>query len=279
MTDSTTDYEFDTPEPIELNAELGSGSLEITADQIGRTQVEVRGDDHGDVTVTHEGRQVRIRHRERRAVFGATATGALHIRVLVPAGSDLVTQCGSARVRATGSYGTGRLRAGSGAIGVEALAGDASVATGSGDVELGAVGGNLRSKTGSGNLIVGRCDGDASATSGSGSIRVDAFAQALAAKTGSGDLEVGRAGERLEFSAGSGDLRVHDLRAGQVRVKTGSGDLDLAIPVGTPVWSDIRSLSGTVHNELPSVGRPADGDPYVHLRVVTGSGDVRLRPA
>lgn len=273
------EYDFETPEPVELHAELGSGSLQITAGQVGVTKVAVDGDESGDVTVTQEGRQISIRSRSGRRLFGVGLSADLDVRVLVPTGSDLVVRCGSAGTSADGTYGTGSLRAGSGGIRVEAFAGDATVTTGSGDIELGAVGGSLRSKTGSGSLAVGRCDGEAVVTSGSGSLRFDTFGRLLAAKTGSGDLEVGRAGERLEFSAGSGDLRVRELRAGQVQAKTGSGDIDLAIPAGTPVWTDLRTVSGRVDNQLPSVGQPAEGDPFVHLRVVTASGDVRLRPA
>lgn len=273
------EYDFETPEPVELHAELGSGSLQITAGQVGVTKVAVDGDEGGDVTVTQEGRQISIRSRSGRRLLGVGLTAELDVRVLVPTGSDLVVRCGSAGTSADGTYGTGSLRAGSGGIRVEAFAGDATVTTGSGDIELGAVGGSLRSKTGSGSLAVGRCDGEAVVTSGSGSLRFDTFGRLLAAKTGSGDLEVGRAGERLEFSAGSGDLRVRELRAGQVQAKTGSGDIDLAIPAGTPVWTDLRTVSGRVDNQLPSVGQPAEGDPFVHLRVVTASGDVRLRPA
>lgn len=273
------EYDFETPEPVELHAELGSGSLQITAGQVGVTKVAVDGDEGGDVTVTQEGRQISIRSRSGRRLFGVGISAELDVRVLVPTGSDLVVRCGSAGTSADGTYGTGSLRAGSGGIRVEAFAGDATVTTGSGDIELGAVGGSLRSKTGSGSLAVGRCDGEAVVTSGSGSLRFDTFGRLLAAKTGSGDLEVGRAGERLEFSAGSGDLRVRELRAGQVQAKTGSGDIDLAIPAGTPVWTDLRTVSGRVDNQLPSVGQPAEGDPFVHLRVVTASGDVRLRPA
>lgn len=273
------EYDFETPEPVELHAELGSGSLQITAGQVGVTKVAVDGDEGGDVTVTQEGRQISIRSRSGRRLFGVGLSADVDVRVLVPTGSDLVVRCGSAGTSADGTYGTGSLRAGSGGIRVEAFAGDATVTTGSGDIELGAVGGSLRSKTGSGSLAVGRCDGEAVVTSGSGSLRFDTFGRLLAAKTGSGDLEVGRAGERLEFSAGSGDLRVRELRAGQVQAKTGSGDIDLAIPAGTPVWTDLRTVSGRVDNQLPSVGQPAEGDPFVHLRVVTASGDVRLRPA
>ena len=273
------EYDFETPEPVELHAELGSGSLQITAGQVGVTKVAVDGDEGGDVTVTQEGRQISIRSRSGRRLFGVGLSADVDVRVLVPTGSDLVVRCGSAGTSADGTYGTGSLRAGSGGIRVEAFAGDATVTTGSGDIELGAVGGSLRSKTGSGSLAVGRCDGEAVVTSGSGSLRFDTFGRLLAAKTGSGDLEVGRAGERLEFSAGSGDLRVRELRAGQVQAKTGSGDIDLAIPAGTPVWTDLRTVSGRVDNQLPSVGQPAEGDPFVQLRVVTASGDVRLQPS
>lgn len=275
-----TDYEFTTPEPIELFVEIGSGSIEVTAEQIGLTKVRVEGDEHDDVIVTQEGRQVSIRARQQRGRLDFLSSGRdVQITVLVPAGSDLATQCGSADLSARGSYGSGHLRAGSGEIQVEAFGGDVSVSTGSGDIELGAVAGALRSKSGSGDVAVGRLDGAGRLSTGSGDVRLEQVSQAADVKTGSGDVELGRLTGDLNRTSGSGSLRVRELRSGRVQVKTGSGDVDLAIPAGTPVWTDIRSVSGEVRNGLPGVGAPQEGQPHVELRVVTASGDVRLQPS
>jgi hypothetical protein len=52
----------------------------------------------------------------------------------------------------------------------------------------------------------------------------------------------------------------------------------VGVPTGTPVWTDITTVSGRIHNALEGVGEPAEGADHVELRATTVSGDVVLVP-
>jgi len=48
------------------------------------------------------------------------------------------------------------------------------------------------------------------------------------------------------------------------------------VPSGTPVWTDIDTISGDVSSRLDSLGQPAEGQDYVELRLRTVSGDITV---
>ncbi len=51
------------------------------------------------------------------------------------------------------------------------------------------------------------------------------------------------------------------------------------MPTGVPIWQDVQTTSGDVDARLEPAGQPADGDPFITVRVTTASGDVTLRNA
>lgn len=61
-----------------------------------------------------------------------------------------------------------------------------------------------------------------------------------------------------------------------VTAKNVSGDVRVGIGSGTPVWTDVSTVTASVANWLTSVGKPPDGQDYVELRASTVSGDVHL---
>jgi DUF4097 and DUF4098 domain-containing protein YvlB len=95
-------------------------------------------------------------------------------------------------------------------------------------------------------------------------------------KTGSGDLELKRSEADVTLSTASGDLVIGRAPRGKIAAKNVSGDVLVGIPAGTPVWTDVNTVTGSVASNLQSAGRPADGQDYVELRATTVSGDVRL---
>ena len=80
----------------------------------------------------------------------------------------------------------------------------------------------------------------------------------------------------MSLTTGSGDLTVRTVRRGRVTVKGASGDVALGIPAGTPVWTDISTVSGDIRSGLRSAGKPEDGGAHVEVRARTVSGDVVL---
>ncbi|MEV4999999.1 DUF4097 family beta strand repeat-containing protein [Nocardioides sp. LML1-1-1.1] len=269
---------FDTPAPIELYVENGAGRVLVVATGTTTTHVRVAGARADEATVT--------RDRDRVSVLAPKGRGglfrgdsSLDIEVEVPTGSRLVTKTGSADVEATGEVGETKVRSGSGHVRLEHVAGAAVVATGSGDVEVGAVTGALKVRSGSGTVVVGATSATTSISSGSGDVRIGRSAGAVVVKTGSGDLEVLESDHDIASTTGSGAVTVRTARRGRISAKGASGNILVGVPAGTPVWTDISTVSGRVSSTLPSAGEPEPGADHVEVRAVTVSGNVALVPA
>ncbi len=95
-------------------------------------------------------------------------------------------------------------------------------------------------------------------------------------KTGSGDLELKRSESDVSLTTASGDLTIGHAPRGKITARNVSGDVRIAIPAGTPVWTDVNTVTGSVASNLQSAGKPAEGQDFVELRASTVSGDVRL---
>ncbi|MDN7120985.1 DUF4097 family beta strand repeat protein [Nocardioides sp. ChNu-153] len=286
-------HTIEAPAPVDLYVELGAGSLTVTAADDPEVRVELTGSGAEETTV--EERDGRL------AVLAPRTSGFLghhrevHARIRVPTGSRLALRSGSAPVTVTGTFavvsaetGSGALRveqagsdallgAGSGDVTVGAAVGRLEIGVGSGDVRVGSAGGELLVKSGSGDVAVEHVAGDALVRTGSGDVRVAASERRLQVKTGSGRLHVERADGDVTFTSGSGDVRVDRLGTGALTARTASGAVRCAVPHGTPVWTDVTTVSGRIVSGLASLGAPAEGTPYVEVRASTVSGAVELR--
>ena len=215
----------------------------------------ITGDGADEVVVEQRGDEVHITAPPRLGgLFGGR--NGLDVHVSLPTGSRVHTKLGSADLTAHGELGAVSVKTGSGSVRLEAVDGDADIHTGTGDVTLGSVERDLRV--------------------GSGSIQLGTVAAEVLAKTGSGNLRVREASGDAALRTGSGGIFVEKASRGQLVAKTGSGDVRVGIPAGVPVWTDIQSGSGQVHNGLQGVGEPAEGQEYLELRAKTGSGSVYL---
>lgn len=267
---------FETPEPVDLYVEIGSGAVRLQATETHTTDIQIDGRTADDVTVTHDGRAIRIVGPKSRGIFGSDHR--LEVQVSLPSGSDVTTRTGSAGVETRGTFGAADLKTGSGGVEGDAFTGSVTINTGSGAVRLVEVADEVAIKTGSGAVDLSGVASCAIST-GSGSVRLGSVSGAAAVKTGSGSLTIEQAGTETIFKTGSGSTTVGEVRSGQVNVKGASGDVTIRVPEGTPVWADANAVSGTVRNEMPSVGAPQEGQPHVELHVTTVSGDITVRPA
>lgn len=270
------DHTFDTPDPIELYVEIGRGRIDVTATDTDTTTVTVTGEHAEDVLVEQRDGQV--------AVVAPRSTGFLAgggrrhlVAVTLPTASALALKTGSADTRAEGEYGATWANTGSGDLSVELVTGPLEVQAGSGDIRLVELRGEGRIKSGSGDVTVGRVGAPLTVSTGSGDVAVDAVAASLAIKTGSGDVRVGESADDVSFSTGSGDLQVGVARRGRFTVKGASGDIRLGIPAGTPVWTDIATVTGRIHSDLGGTGEPADGQDHVEVRAQVATGDITLQ--
>jgi DUF4097 and DUF4098 domain-containing protein YvlB len=273
-----TDHRFDTPHPVRLYAEIGRGEVRCRATGTAVTTVEVGGPVADQVSVTYEGDEVTVvAPRQRTGFFGGEAEVVLDITL--PAGSDAMVKTGSADIELIGEYAGCVLRSGSGEVDVDTLTAPGQVETGSGDVRIRVCHAELRVKSGSGDVRIGHAEAGAAISTGSGDIRVDTAHGPTAAKTGSGDLVVGDAHGDVSLATASGDLLVDTARRGRITMQSASGDVQVGVPAGLPVWTDVSTLTGELVSTLPPTGEPENGADYLELRAKTVSGDIALRPA
>jgi Putative adhesin len=272
------DHTFDTPEPVDLYVELSSGTLVTQAAATDSTHVEISGPRAEEFDVRQDGRGISVIAPRSRLGFGGRDEHV--VRVTLPTGSDLATRLGSADTEATGSYGTVKIKSGSGEVSLESADGPVIVESGSGDVTCEEVRGDLRIKSGSGDVELGEVHGTAGISTGSGDVRIGHPGGRAVLKTGSGDLRVRRLETDIALTTASGDLVIDQASSGAITAKSASGDVMVGIPQGTPVWTDLNTVTGTISSRLQSgVGQPADGQDHVELRATTVSGDILLRQA
>lgn len=282
MTQSTREpvrHEFETPAPIELFVENGAGSVTLTAVDAGRTDIRIAGRTAADVTVTRDGDRISVVAPRSRAGFISGGDAKLEMVIELPASSSVTVKAGSADVVATGFLEDAVVKSGSGDVVLDVLGGSVVVDTGSGDVRIAQAAASLRVRSGSGDVVVGLVRGSASVSTGSGDVRLDQSSGPVVVKTGSGDLEILDAHADVAMTTGSGDTIIRAVRNGRVTSKAASGDVRIGIPTGTPVWTDISTVSGRVSSSIEGVGEPEEGAPYVELRATTVSGDIALMPA
>jgi DUF4097 and DUF4098 domain-containing protein YvlB len=67
------------------------------------------------------------------------------------------------------------------------------------------------------------------------------------------------------------------MHRGSLTAKNASGDIRVGIPAGTPVWTDVSSLTGRIGSDLEGAGQPEPGQDYVEVRAKTVSGDIVLK--
>jgi len=278
--------EFETPDPVRLHVEAGSGHVRVEASDTDRTRVRLRPARDGDetahdliarTTVDQRGDQVVV-EVPRRGVGFLRRSPALVITVGLPTDSSLEAEADSADVRTTGRLDTVRTKTGSGDV-LVAEVGDAHVQTGSGDTQIERADRAVRVQSGSGDVLVRSVEGSCSVGTGSGDVRVDQSAGPVQVKSGSGDVSVGDAADDVSISTASGDHHVGRVRRGQVKVDSASGDVHVGVVDGTAVWLDVNSVTGSVHSALEGGEPPAEGEDSVVLRVTTVSGDISVSRA
>jgi DUF4097 and DUF4098 domain-containing protein YvlB len=267
--------QFPSERPVTLKVEIGSGRVQVAATDTTTTTVEVTGRDADQVTIEQSGDTIAVIAPRSRVL---SIDRRYDVRVSLPTDSTLAVKVGSAELTVTGRIGDCSLKSGSGDIRLEEVSGDASVLVGSGDVTITGRAGRLQVKSGSGNVQVASAD-DAHVITGSGNVWIGETGAATDIKTGSGNLRLDSARGEIAVIAASGDLTVGRIGSGEVRAKSASGDVRIGIPQGTPVWTDISTISGDARAELESAGPAEEGQDHVVVRASTVSGRVLLHHA
>jgi DUF4097 and DUF4098 domain-containing protein YvlB len=268
-------YEFESHEPVDLYVEIGKGSVTVNTSDTTATTVDVQGREADQVMVRQDGNQVSvIAPQTRSGLFGSEPSYA--VTVTLPESSNATIKTGSADITLDGAFGYGQIKSGSGDCRLATFAGPLTVETGSGDIDVQHAGADLRVKSGSGDVDINQTDATAVVSTGSGDVKIGTTNGPSVIKTGSGDLEIGRALEGVSMSTGSGDMRIHTATKGKFSAKGASGDVQIGIPAGVPVWTDLTTVSGEIHSNLRGAGQPEPGSDYIELRAKTVSGDIQL---
>lgn len=275
MSESAAEHGFETPFPVHLYVENHSGSVTLHATRTETTRVHISGQAADQVTVRQDGDAVSVIAPKQRSGFFA-GDQALDIEITLPTTSGVVVKSGSADVSATGELGTAKIKCGSGDVQLDVLGGVAVVDTGSGDVAVTEARGELRVRSGSGDVTIARSAATSAISTGSGDVVIEHSAGPVVVKTGSGDLEVGEAEGDVGMTTGSGDTVIRTARRGRISGKGASGSVRVGIPAGTPVWTDVKTVTGSLSSSVQGVGQPEAGVDHVELRATTVSGDVVL---
>jgi DUF4097 and DUF4098 domain-containing protein YvlB len=269
------EHRFETHLPVDLYVEIGKGGVHVFCTDTTESTVRIEGRDADQVVVQQDGDQISVvAPRQRGGFFGNDSS--LQVHVVVPNTSNVATKTGSADVTIEGVAGSATIRSGSGDVVIDALGGASVVETGSGDVKVDDAHAELKVKSGSGDVRVDHIGGTLAISTGSGDVEIGTSVGAAVVKTGSGDLRVGEAHSDVAMSTGSGDFVVDLARSGRLTAKGASGDVRVGIPAGVPVWTDISTVSGSIHSSLSSAGQPEEGQDHIELRAKTVSGDIVL---
>lgn len=267
--------QFTTPEPPELIVELGRGSLRVDAvEGSTETLVEITGQDAESTSVQQHGRTVSV--RVPREHGWRSFLRDLQVSLTVPAGSDLDAVLGTASLDTRGPLRRVTGKSGAGEVHLDRVE-SCSLLSGSGDVRVEEATGAVSVKTGSGDVVVRHAGGESSLVTGYGDIDLRTTLGPVQARTASGDVEVGTARHDVSVTTASGDVDVRVMTVGTLRATTAAGDITVGVPSGTPVWTDLSTVSGDVEPRLEQLGSPGEGQPYVAAHLRTVSGDIRIR--
>ena len=254
---------FETPGSIALVIDVPSGDVHVRATDTEQTHVRIDDARDRDFEVTSDpwtgGEQrVQIRYRGKRSWFGSSEAA---IEVECPLGSTVTMTTESADLSIDGRVGALQVRGGAGELDFGEVERELVVKTASGDVTGGTVGGDLTHQSASGEVRVRRVGGD------------------MVAKTASGDLEIDVLEGSASVTSVSGDVVLRSVSGGEAEIRSVSGDVEVGVAPGTGVFLDLSATSGEVRSDLEMMDGPSGDGPTLDLKVITVSGDIRVRPA
>ncbi|ROO61323.1 putative adhesin [Micromonospora sp. Llam0] len=276
---------FDTPEPISVTVELGSGNVQIAATQRTDTVVEVRPSDTADdsdvaaaarVRVDYANGTLRITGPKSPAFDFSRRTRSVEVSIQLPSGSQVSAETQLGDVRCTGRLGQCRVRTAAGNAWLE-LTGPLRVDTSAGHITVDGVTGDARITTGSGKIQIGEIDGTAVVKNSNGETTIDAVTGEVRVRAASGDIRVERAGAGVDAKTSNGSIRLGEVVRGSVVLGTAMGSLDVGIAEGIAAWLEVKTDFGKVHNLLETATRPDDADETVEVRGRVSYGDITIR--
>jgi len=274
---------FATPKPITVTIDMGTGDLQITAEDRTDTVVDVRPTDEADSSDVKAAEQASaeytdgvlvIKTPKTRAMDLSRKTRSVDVSIALPIGSHVRGASQVADLRCSGRLG------------------ECTYKTGTGHVQLDDVG-PLRLTLSGGHITVGRVEGDAEVSTGTGRIRIEEIDGAAVVKNSNGHTEIGKVvgdlrvrgangdisvdhalGLETEARTANGSIRVGEVTRGSVVLKSSTGDVELGIGGGHPAKLELSTGFGRVHNSLESA--PETSEESIDVRAQVSYGDITI---
>jgi DUF4097 and DUF4098 domain-containing protein YvlB len=237
-----TSWEFPAEGPIEARIRIASGAVAVTAATTGTVTVEIHrtsrhGQDPGSLPeVEYQAGQLTITGPDVSRLLRQSP--GFDVNVTVPRGSGCVIDTASADIHCSGELA------------------------------------RLAATTASGDVTAERVTDSSDVTTASGDVWLDSTGPARL-KTVSGDVRAEQATAGVNCQTVSGDVKLGAIAAGEISVKTTSGDIMVAVSAGTGVQLDLYTLTGDASSDLEPEGQVGDAEATVSCRSI--SGDVSVR--
>lgn len=282
--DDTFELRFPVDEPLVLDADTGSGSIEIRSgagDEVsieGKIRVRsrfLRGKPgNADELIQQVKDNPPVEMDDGRLSVGPLQDRTLRDKVnisyeiVAPAGTEVFAQTGSGSISVVDIAAPVDIRSGSGGLMLENIAGPAKARAGSGAIHAEGVGGAFNGKTGSGSIYLRQTEpGD------------------VVVSTGSGSSELLGVIGSVSASSGSGQITIDGRQEGDWMLDTGSGSVRVSLPADAAFDFDATTSSGGIEIDHPLttqgrlskkhvVGQVRGGGP--RLEIDTRSGGIRV---
>lgn len=203
--------------------------------------------------------------------------GQAVVTVTLPSGTPAQLRTANGAIRLRGDMGACTLSTSNGSIDVESAA-SLEARTSNGAVDVGRVDGEVSLSSASGEVVLASAGGPARLKSSNGALRIGDTPAGLSAKTSNGSIVVASTSGIVELRTSVGGVRVGSMGAGELRAKTSTGDVEVAVAPGLPVWVDAHTGAGVLHNDLTPLDAPSEG-PTTRLELHTSAGSLRLTRA
>lgn len=275
---------YETPEPISVTLELGTGNVRIAASNRTDTVVEVRPSDEADESDVKAAQQVRVDYAngmlrvtgpKARAFDFSRKTRSVDVSIELPSGSQVSAETQMGDIRCADRLGECRLKTLAGNFWLERT-GPLRLDTSVGHVTADGITGNAEISTGSGKVQIGEVEGTAVVKNSNGDTTIGAVAGDVQVRAANGDICVERAGADVDAKTSNGSIRLGEVARGSVVLETAMGDLEIGIAEGTAARLEVNTGFGHMHNLLENATRPEETDETVEVRARTSYGDITI---
>lgn len=277
---------FATPEPISVTIELSVGDVQIVASDRTDTVVEVRPTDAADDSDVEAAQKTRVEYADgtllvrgpkSRALDFSKKSRSVDVLIELPTGSQVHSDLSVSDVRTTGVLGECRFKTSVGHFRLDRT-GPLRLDTSGGHVTVDAVAGDAEIATGTGRIHIGRIDGAAVIKNSNGNTDIGTVTGEVKVRSANGDITVDRADDRVEAKTANGSITIGEVARGVVVLNTSTGDLEIGVADGTAAWLDLNTGHGRVHKSLDDVGQgPDKSEETVEVRAHTSYGDITVR--